>query len=83
MNEWMNEWTNGMNERNEWNEWMNEWMNESNWPDCMRMRRQDLEGGRGIMEQLTQAGNPEAQMGVGFLYATGQETYSSYSPTFV
>jgi hypothetical protein len=36
------------------------------------MRRQDLEGGRGIMEQLTQVGNPEAQMGMGFLYATGQ-----------
>jgi hypothetical protein len=50
--------------------------------DCMRMRRQDLEGGRGIMEQLTQVGNPEAQMGMGFLYATGQETHSCCSPTF-
>ena len=36
-------------------------------------RRQDLEGGRGIMEELTQVGNPEAQMGMGFLYATGQK----------
>jgi len=37
------------------------------------VRRQDLEGGRGIMEELTQVGNPEAQMGMGFLYATGQK----------
>jgi hypothetical protein len=51
--------------------------------DCLRMRRQDLEGGRGIMEQLTQVGNPEAQMGMGFLYATGQETHSCCcSPVF-
>jgi hypothetical protein len=46
------------------------------------MRRQDLEGGRGIMEQLTQVGNPEAQMGMGFLYATGQKTNSCCSPIF-
>jgi hypothetical protein len=48
----------------------------------MRMRRQDLEGGRGIMEQLTQVGNPEAQMGMGFLYATGQKTHSLLSIFF-
>ncbi len=62
-------------------EWM-EWMNGSNRPDCMRMRRQDLEGGRGIMEQLTQVGNPEAQMGMGFLYATGQIQHSLFPDIF-
>jgi hypothetical protein len=48
----------------------------------MRMRRQDLEGGRGIMEQLTQVGNPEAQMGMGFLYATGQIQHSLFPDIF-
>jgi hypothetical protein len=61
---------------------MNEWNECKQLTYCMRMRRQDLEGGRGIMEQLTQVGNPEAQMGMGFLYATGQETHSCCSPVF-
>jgi hypothetical protein len=38
---------------------MNEWKQLTY---CMCMRRQDLEGGRGIMEQLTQVGNPEAPL---------------------